>query len=897
MRPLVVAFFFLSGLAGLLYEVVWIRAAGTVIGNTTYAIGTVIGVYMAGLGLGAVWGGRLADRRSGGGLLRLYGLLEAGAGVTAVLAPFLFQLSFPLFKACWSATGGGAFFAVFRVAGVAAVLLPPTTLMGATLPVLARFLVLAPGSAPAEAGKAYAVNTFGGVAGVLLGGFWLIPSWGLGSAAWTAFVLNVGIALASVAMARNAPATATAEPAPEAGAVARPVLWIAGLSGFAALLYEVAWTRALILAMGSTVYSFTLILAAFILGLAAGSAAGASRLPRVADPLRALGRTQLVIGLSALLLLPWLGDLPLLFARIVEAHRKQFGMILAWQSLVSAAFVFLPTFFMGAVFPLACRAAGMKAGTEGRSVAAVYGWNTAGCILGSVLGSFVLMPHLGLADTIRLAATVNLGAAAWTGRRGPRPMPGLVLPLLVLAAGWMLPAWSPKVLAAGSFLYGESLSRSAKSAQVGLRDYVERQTVLEAQEWDAYGLVTVHRNANGTRSMRINGKVDASSGGGDMATQLYLSDLPLLHHPAPKRALVIGLGAGITLAAAARHPLERIDCVEISPAVARAARRFRETNRDVLDDPRVRLTVGDGRNVLRFGGDSYDAIICQPSNLWLSGMANLFTRDFFGEAKSRLTPDGIFCQWIHAYRLSTADFQAIVRTFFNAFEHGSLWEVFPGTDYLLLGSAAPSTSTWSAIDARLREGRGSPELRDPKYPGALALAGHLVATAETVRRAAGTGTEITDDRCSVEYTAPWSLYRDERPGTLAWLDEMRGRGAERELYRFPDEATAKAAADRQAGRREVARAMALYSAGRTTPPKRYDPRGPDALRVIAAAPSRDRETQDYFDSIAAEVLAEAKAAFEAGFPEDAVRFLESIPSSAACAAEAGKVLEALRPRK
>jgi hypothetical protein len=172
-----------------------------------------------------------------------------------------------------------------------------------------------------------------------------------------------------------------------------------------------------------------------------------------------------------------------------------------------------------------------------------------------------------------------------------------------------------------------------------------------------------------------------------------------------------------------------------------------------------------------------------------------------------------------------------------------------------------------------------------------------VATAETARRAAGAGTEITDDRCSVEYTAPWSLYRDERPGTLAWLDGMRGRGAERELYRFEDEATAKAAADRQAGRREVARAMALYSAGRTTPPKRYDPRGPDALRRIEAAPSRDRETQDYFDPIAAEVLAEAKAAFEAGFPEDAVKFLEGIPPGAACAAEALRMLEALRPRK
>src|SRR5256885_3581866 len=171
-----------------------------------------------------------------------------------------------------------------------------------------------------------------------------------------------------------------------------------------------------------------------------------------------------------------------------------------------------------------------------------------------------------------------------------------------------------------------------------------------------------------------------------MPTQRTIGHLGLLHHPAPKRVLVIGLGSGVTLGAVACHQLQTLDCVEISPAGVRAADYFTDANGGVLHDPRVRLVIGDGRNAVQFAKEPYDVIVSQPSNLWISGMSNLFSRDFFSMASRRLGPGGIFCQWVQAYRMHLEDFQSILKTFFEVFPNGSFWEVFPGQDYVLLGS-------------------------------------------------------------------------------------------------------------------------------------------------------------------------------------------------------------------
>ncbi|HVR84980.1 MAG TPA: fused MFS/spermidine synthase, partial [Planctomycetota bacterium] len=314
MRALILAFFFISGLCGLLYEVVWIRVAGTVIGNTTFAIGSVVGVFMGGLAAGAWWGGRQADRRQGAALLRLYGLLEGGVALSALAVPMLLSASEPIFHALWNSVGQiTALYAALRVLLMGVVLIVPTTLMGATLPVLARFLSDSSQAAAGEAGRAYAINTFGGVAGTLVSGLWLIPNFGLRATTFVAIVLNFAITAASLSLAKGKSGLVepglSPEPPPK-----RAALVVSALSGFSSLIYEVAWTRSLVLSLGSTVYAFTLILTAFILGLAVGSAVSSRLVRRSWRPDIALAAIQGGIGLTALILLPFLGELPLRMA-------------------------------------------------------------------------------------------------------------------------------------------------------------------------------------------------------------------------------------------------------------------------------------------------------------------------------------------------------------------------------------------------------------------------------------------------------------------------------------------------------------------------------------------------------------------------------------------------------
>ncbi|HEX7899759.1 MAG TPA: fused MFS/spermidine synthase [Planctomycetota bacterium] len=730
MRAALYGFFFLSGAAGLLYEVAWIRQAGTVIGNTTYAVGTVVGVYMAGLALGAWIGGRLADRRGGASLLRLYGALEAGVAISALLVGPVFGLSEPLFRGLWRALGESSpLYLALRVLLVGLALAAPTTLMGATLPVLAKFFSTSSATAPREAGRIYAVNTLGGVLGTLAAGFWLVPALGLRATSFLAAALNVAIGVASVAMARGKGGDVLPS-LPEGAPPRRSALVVAALSGFAALVLEVAWTRSLTIAMGSTVHAFTIILAAFILGLALGSALSAW----IRVPLAAL---QAGIGVAAVLLIPFLGDLPLSFApRMGEDP-------LARQAGLAAIFVLGPSILMGAVFPRVIELAGGDA--VGRSVAAVYTANTLGCIAGSLAGSFLLVPLLGVSNAIKAAATISLALAA-----ALLPRRWIAAPVVAVLLAWaVVPRWNTKVLASGAFLYGSADERGARAQELDLRSYLERDTELLAEHWDAYGLVTVHRQRSGILTMRVNGKADASTGPGDRPNMLFTGHLPLLHHPAPKRALLLGLGGGITLEAMRRHPLERIDCVEISPAVVRGAEQFKEAV-ESLKDPRVRLVVGDGRSLIAFGTEPLDVIVSQPSNLWVSGMAGLFTRDFFRQAAARLGENGVFGQWIHAYRLAPDDFKLVLRTFFDVFPRGSLWEVFPGSDYILIG--------------------GGTSMRDSDL---FRAPGHRICDAEGARRIAGPGGTLTDDRCAIEYTAPRALYRDLRPELLELIEAAR----------------------------------------------------------------------------------------------------------------------------
>jgi spermidine synthase len=853
MRTLILGFFLLSGAAGLVYEVAWIRQAGSVIGNTTYAVGTVVGVFMGGLALGAWLGGRWADRRQGPSLLRLYGALELGVAASALAVAPLLALSEPLFRVLWNALGEGSpVYVALRVVLVGLLLILPTTLMGATLPVLTRWCSETADAGPREAGRAYAVNTFGGVLGTLAAGFWIVPGLGLRAGTWIAAAVNLLIGLVCIARAKGAAPLRNSLPAPDLPPLPRLALAVAAGSGFAALACQVAWTRSLTLALGSTVHAFTAILSSFILGLALGSAAAAWALPRLKRTDLPLAAVQAALGVAVFALLPFLGDLPLQVAGSLAADPDRLARL---QLAVAAAVVLLPAFLMGAVFPLLLRHAGVPEGAVGRSVAAVYTANTLGCIAGSLAASFLLVPLLGLTRTLALAATISLALAA-----ALLPRKWAAAPLAAAVLAWaFLPRWDPRVLASGAFLYGAADLRSATSSSVDLRTYLHRDTELLAEHWDAYGLVTVHRGAGGLLTMRVNGKADASIGPADRPNMHFTGHLPLLHHPAPKRALLVGLGGGLTLDAMRKHPLERIDCVELSPAVVKASSAFPEAV-DGLKDPRVRLVVGDGRSLVAYGREPYDAIVSQPSNLWVSGMATLFTRDFFELSARRLSPGGVFGQWVHAYRLSPDDFKLVVRTFFAVFPHGWLWEVFPGSDYVLVGAREPLPL--ATVGPR-RDATGAlGEWLAHEAAPLAALYGHLVTDAPGALAWAGPGAVLTDDRCSIEYTAPRALHRDYRAELLQSLDPVRA------ALEIPG------VSDARERRRAVARAVRLFAETRP-------------LKALAELPAAlDPRTVVFADQAADAAIEIGLRRKEAGDPQAAVACFNAVPRLSGKYAEA-----------
>jgi spermidine synthase len=312
----------------------------------------------------------------------------------------------------------------------------------------------------------------------------------------------------------------------------------------------------------------------------------------------------------------------------------------------------------------------------------------------------------------------------------------------------------------------------------------------------------------------------------------------------------VGLGGGLTLDAMRKHPLERIDCVELSPAVVKASAQFPEAV-ESLKDPRVKLVVGDGRSLVAHGREPYDVIVSQPSNLWVSGMAGLFTRDFFEASARRLSPGGVFGQWVHAYRLSPDDFRLVLRTFFAVFPHGWLWEVFPGSDYVLVGSAQPLPL--ATVGPR-REAVGAlQEWIEHESVPLAGLYGHLVTDAPGARAWAGPGDALTDDRCSIEYSAPRALHRDHRAELLASLDPVRA------ALEVPS------ASEARERRRAVARAVRLFAETRP-------------LKALAELPQAvDPRTRVFVDQAADAAIEIGLRRKDAGDPQGAAASFTAVP--------------------
>ncbi len=786
MRRLLYVCFFLSGAAGLIYEVVWARQLGLFLGITAYAHTAVITAYMAGLAAGSLVIGRYADRHARP--LVLY----AAVGLYAALTPWLF----PALQALYAGTAGAAGVAgtgahASRFGLALAALLVPTFLMGGTLPLLVRGLTRELPELGSITGRLYGINTLGATLGAFAAGYLLLPGIGVASSIFVGVALNLAVAGAVFLMAggrppRPVPSETARKPRRKGDASARasrpeplqppePLRpWVAAVvligfaaAGFASLLSQLAWIRALILVVGSSVYAFTITLTSFLAGIGIGSLlfgrflAGRGR-TGVGDGLALAAGLAVFIGFAVLLSLLAIGKTPGLFLHAFEAGLQE--SFLLFQALIfglNFLIMLLPTLGMGALFPLITVLWTRNAAAVGGGVGTAYAVNTAGTILGSVLGGLVLLPSLGVHGSLVLAAGIYLTVALgfWLVRPTQvRAAPRYALATGVLlgfaAAVVLLPPWNRVLMSAGVYYDPDRyLRQGAENPLTG--GGKDEQLVYYAEGLD--GTVAVF-DRQSYRTLVINGKVDASSSG-DMPTQVLLGRLPMLMHPAPRRALIVGLGSGVTAAAvvAAGKALDSLTVLEISPEVVEASRFFAPENGDVLSDPRVDLALADARNYLMAAPGRYDLIISEPSNPWISGISNLFTRDFFELARSRLAPGGLMVQWFHLYGMSEADLQSVLRTYGSVFPHVSVWTPLLG-DLILVGSDAPHALDYGLLAQALARDDGPLSLKSIRVEKPRDLVRtFLMGGPELTRYASGVPLN-TDDRPRIEFNAPRNLY-------------------------------------------------------------------------------------------------------------------------------------------
>jgi spermidine synthase len=799
-----------SGAAALVYEVTWTRLLTLQLGHGVAAASTVLAAFMGGLAVGAAVAGRVGPRLDATQALRVYAGLELTIAALALTLPFELDALEPLFILVYANGDGGATFGLLRLAASLLLLAFPAAAMGATFPIASRWFVQHAHRAALDAGSLYAANTVGAALGALLAGFVLLPALGLsgttrvgvalnliaaGGAWWIASRAPTSVEDASPrasdlsAVARSAKAEPTRrqrrranERARDLSAVARsakaetiapsPALAAAalGISGFASLTLQVVWTRLLAQVLGPTTYAFSTMVGVFIAGLAIGAAIGARLAIRSRQPAAGLAICLAASAACAALSAVLVDRALLSLAAFVARPDVTFQAVLARQALVALGLLAPMTIAFGVAFPFAVAVATRTDDTVSSDLGLIYAVNTAGAIAGALLTGFVLISWLGLHGTIRaiiVVSAVGSLAVLWaSGASGRARWLAAASAVVVLAFGVWLPPWDQLLLSSGAYKYAASLR--APDLAAGLR----AGRLLYYREGPS-GTVAVRRVA-GSTSLAIDGKVDASNSG-DMLTQRLLAHVPLLLHPNPKRAAILGLGSGVTLGSALRHPLDRADVLEISPEVVEASRFFDVENHHALQDARTRLIVGDGRSHLLLTREQYDVIVSEPSNPWMAGIASLFTKEFFEAARSRLAPGGVLCQWAHTYDISTADLQSIVATFMSVFPGGTLWLVGDG-DVLLIGSNTPIEDRLSGMAAAwqrpgVKEDLASVGVMEPVHVLSL-----LVAEGERLQHWAAGAPVQTDDRAELEFSGPQSIFGRARDDNAALLRQLAASG-------------------------------------------------------------------------------------------------------------------------
>jgi spermidine synthase len=803
--------FILSGATGLIYEVLWARMLGLVFGATTFAISAVLAAFMGGLALGSAWAGKLATRIKRP--LRAYGVIEIGIALYAIAVPLLFRGIDYLYAFIWEQFHPGFYaFSLWRFVLSCLVLLVPTTLMGATLPILSAALLRSPEHKPTAVTRLYTCNLVGAILGTIAAGFFLLPTFGVRLTIITAAAINFVVGLFAIVIDRrdersperdaiaeeakilkasdvaDAPASEeelrSPQPNPPSAIRHSPSqsFWLlcAVVSGFVTISTQVAWTRVLTMVIGSSTYAFSIVVALFLLGLAGGAYIVASK-KMTANLRRSIMNVELATA-GALLLSIWMTNATpgLLIELGTSLQINSWLGLLSLQLLIAALLIFVPAILMGMVMPLVLVWASETGGDASvRRVGRSYAVNTLGAIAGAFITGFILIPKISTRATILFAATLCLILAGLAYRPSRKDVDidlrrslaagataALIALLLIIAPKMNLDDLSigaydglVRVLAKSRGSVGETAKPGPDIHRLLLYREGPTATVSVRDDW-------------GIRSMAVNGRTNASDRD-DMPTQVILGQLPILVAPRTENALIVGYGSGVSVGSILQSEVKMVECVELEPTAIEAGEYFNHVNNQPLTDARLRLIIDDARTYLRVNQTLYDMIVSEPSHPWVPGVANLFTQEFFELGRSRLKEDGVFVQWVQIYQLSTESLRSVLATYRSVFPHVLMFRVegaAKGKDLILVGSRQPLTL--ERIGERMQDERVAKELSRIKINAPADLESWFVCDETQLAPAVDGAVINTDDNMRVENRAPREAFLPMIEANSAWIERL-----------------------------------------------------------------------------------------------------------------------------
>jgi len=789
-RSVILPLFLVSGATGLIYEVTWTRSFGVVFGNTVFAVSTVLTAFMLGLAIGSWLFGKAADRSRNP--LGLYAVLELLIGVYAFAFPAILKTT-DLFYIWLFRSYEPGFYSLSIVRFIISVVIVslPTVLMGGTLPVLCRLWV-APSSRDSlheqtgrSVGFLYAINTFGAVAGSFLAGYFLIRLLGVSTTVYVAAVANVVIGVTAMVLSRlirrygaydkkaagvRRPKAQPEHPEPVAAGGIEPaatrgliVLSAIAVSGFCALALEVLWTRVLVFVLGTSVYAFTCMLTCFIFGIAVGSVVCSRFLvTKIKNPVFALGIIELLIAIFVLGSVPLLASLwhiDFVFISEVVGTRTSFARDIVAHFLDTLVVVLVPTALMGMVFPIAVKAFAPSLQAIGRKVGQVYASNTIGCVVGSFIAGFVMIPFLGLRDSFILVITIQFLLASV---------------LTLLAEKHRLLLGIPSVILSAVVIVG-ALAKMPRDIFVRTMNTYHYPSKIVFIKDDATGTITVHDLPDGDRFIAADG-VDVA--GVDLmlrTTQKLQGYVPLILHENPRDVLQIGFGSGETCGIGLAFGGEdfRYSIVEICPGVFEAGQYFEQINRGSYKNPKLRKIIMDGKNFVKLTNEMFDIIMNDSTYPGTTGSSALYTYDHFMQCRKHLNPGGVLSCWL-PIDLRPEDLQVIVKSFQAAMPNCSLWMANNclNKHAVLVGTLSPMRIDFQRVKKVVERPDIATDLAEINIHSIYDFLDCFVVGENGIRTIAADSPLNTDDKPYLEFGA--AINRDVEGCWLAVLEMIAG---------------------------------------------------------------------------------------------------------------------------